>query len=133
MPPDWVSRYLAPTAGAGSSAVAGVVDLIDCEWVEAVGGPLARRLSGRVHRRRATPARPRRPTSGYGWTATSPSAGSAPLDRAEDIDLWTRLRAAGVAPRADADLVVGTSARTTGRVERGFAHALDVMYGAVDA
>ena len=131
VPPDWVSRYLAH-AGAGSSAVAGVVDLIDCEWVEAVGD------RWRADYRAEFTDDARHPhvhaaNLGVRLDRYLAVGGFRPLDRAEDIDLWTRLRAAGVAPRADADLVVGTSARTTGRVERGFAHALDVMYGAVDA
>ena len=53
--------------------------------------------------------------------------------RAEDIDLWQRLRRAGFSVRADSTSVVTTSARLDGRVSGGFATALASAYRPVTA
>lgn len=119
--PDWVRRHL-DHHDRGAVAVAGVVDLLHDgdpdlrrRWAEDYGSTLhpdgshphvhAANLSVRLDRLRAV--------GGFGSAA-----------RAEDIDLWRRMRAAGEAPVHDSSIVVRTSARLTGRVEHGFATAI---------
>lgn len=119
--PDWVRRHL-DHHDRGAVAVAGIVDLLDDgdpdlrrRWAEDYGSTLhadgshphvhAANLSVRLDRLRAV--------GGFGSAA-----------RAEDIDLWRRLRAVGETPVHDSSIVVWTSARLTGRVERGFATAI---------
>lgn len=124
---DWVGRYLVH-AGNGAVAVAGVVGLIDDEdgrrvgraWWDDYGATIA---SDRSH--------PHVHAANLGVRLDTYRAvgGFSDLERAEDIDLWRRIREAGHETVADADLVVDTSARLSGRVEVGFAAALQRLYG----
>lgn len=123
---DWVRRYLAH-AEAGAVAVAGVVGLIDDEdgrrvgraWWDDYGATIA---SDRTH------PHVHAANLGVRLDIYREVGGFGDLERAEDIDLWRRIRAAGHRTVADADLVVDTSARLSGRVEVGFAAALQRLY-----
>lgn len=129
VPADWIERYLEH-ARAGALAVAGVVDLIDDadaagfvdRWRTDYGATLG--ADGRHPHVHAANLAVRLDAyllvDGFGDVA-----------RAEDIDLWRRLRDVGVEPVADTSIVVATSGRREGRVERGFAHALALAYPTV--
>lgn len=129
VPADWVSRHLAH-ADRGALAVAGVVTLADDDD----GRRIRRRWSsdyeatfaddgGHPHVHAAN--------LGIRLDVHMGVGGFAPIDRIEDIDLWTRLRAVGVEPVADSSIMVSTSARPIGRVAGGFAAALSRLYGTV--
>ena len=123
---DWIARHLVH-ARAGHTAVAGTVDLFDDEegrrirpaWIVEYGASItSERTHSHVHAANL----------GVRLDAFLDVGGFGDRERAEDIDLWTRLRAAGHRPVADADIVVATSARPIGRVELGFAGALRRLY-----
>lgn len=122
VPVDWVSRHLAHARG-GTVAVAGVVDLRDDADARAVRSlwendylPTLRVDGSHPHVHAAN--------LGVRLDAYLAVGGFRDVARAEDIDLWRRLRADGHVPVADGDVVVATSARLRGRVEAGFAGAL---------
>ena len=122
VPADWVRRHL-DHAARGALAVAGVVSLIDdpdgrraaATWERDYGATLIA-ADGHPHVHAAN--------LGLRLDVYDAIGGFADLDRAEDIDLWRRLRAAGIRPVADAATSVATSARLDGRVALGFAAAL---------
>ena len=130
VPRSWVRRHL-DHAEAGELAVAGVVSLVD---------------DGDGRRIRSAWERDYRPTIdpdgthpyvhsanlGFRLDAYLAVGGFPLVDREEDVDLWRRLRRAGVRPVADAGISVATSARADGRVPKGFAHALNGLYGRSD-
>ncbi|MEZ5258239.1 MAG: hypothetical protein R2705_15435 [Ilumatobacteraceae bacterium] len=126
VPCDWIARYLAH-ARRGALAVAGVVDVVDDEetgsfverWRADYGATL--RPDGRHPHVHAA-------NLGVRFDAYTAVDGFRPVPRAEDIDLWRRLRALGIEPVADASIVVATSGRRSGRVGEGFAHALALAY-----
>ena len=124
---DWVECYLAH-AELGALAVAGVVELINDDdgrrigaaWWDDYGATIAPdRTHPHVHAANL----------GVRLDVYRAAGGFADLARAEDIDLWRRIREMGHEPVADADLVVATSARLSGRVDVGFAAALGRLYG----
>ena len=126
VPVDWIARHLAH-ARRGEVAVAGTVDLLDdhdgrrirSAWSADYGATItAERTHPHVHAANL----------GVRLDVFSQVGGFGDDERAEDLDLWRRLRAAGHVPVADADIVVGTSARPFGRVELGFAGALRRLY-----
>jgi hypothetical protein len=126
VPIDWIERYLQH-AERGAVAVAGVVDLIDDHdaagfvdrWRSDYGATLGD--DGRHPHVHAA-------NLGVRLDAYVRVGGFGDLARAEDIDLWRRLRSIGVEPVADASIVVWTSGRRHGRVAQGFAHALALAY-----
>jgi glycosyltransferase involved in cell wall biosynthesis len=128
VPSDWVARYLAH-AQRGAVAVAGVVSLragadadrVGAAWWADYGPTLA--VDGTHPHVHAA-------NMGVRADVLQAAGGMPAVGRAEDQVLWRRLRAAGVAPVADARLVVATSARLQARVPRGFAHALRELDGA---
>ena len=128
VPPDWIRRHL-DHAARGALAVAGVVTLTDdldgrraaASWAIDYA-PTVSASAGHPHVHAAN--------LGIRLDVYDAIGGFHDLDRAEDIDLWRRVRAAGVAPVADATLAVSTSARLDGRVELGFASALRRLTGA---
>jgi glycosyltransferase involved in cell wall biosynthesis len=126
VPVDWIERYLEH-ARLGEIAVAGVVDLIDDSdavafgdrWRADYGATLE--VDGRHPHVHAA-------NLGLRLDVYTLVGGFGAVERAEDIDLWRRLRSAGVEPLADSSIVVATSGRRQGRVEEGFAHALALAY-----
>lgn len=126
VPPDWIDRHLRHAAG-GAVAVAGVVDLIDDvttddfieSWRADYGATLA--VDGtHPHVHAANLA--------IRLDVYRRAGGFAAVERADDIDLWRRVRATGVDPIADAGSIVLTSGRRRGRVAAGFAGALATLY-----
>lgn len=120
VPRDWL-QTIRSHAERGAVAIAGVVDLLpdasralrdawEVEYRQNFGS------EGHPHVHAANLA--------VRMDVYDAVGGFAPLDRAEDIDLWRRLRDGGHRPVADRTLVVATSGRTVGRVAAGFAHAL---------
>lgn len=127
VPHDWVARFLTHAAH-GAVAVAGVVELIDDEDGRRVG-PAWRTDYGATISADGSHPHVHAANLGVRMDVYTEAGGFAGLERAEDIDLWRRIRAIGHAPVADAGLVVATSARLAGRVEVGFASALQRLYG----
>lgn len=125
--PDWVARYLRHHE-RGEVAVAGIVGLLDdCDgrrighrWRADYGSTLAPD-GGHPHVHAAN--------LGVRLDVLDQAGGFGNSERIEDIELWDRVRALGIVPRADANIVVGTSARLDGRVRLGFAAALERIYG----
>lgn len=124
---DWVERFLTH-ARRGATAVAGVVELIDDDDGRRVGDAWWGDYGATIEPDRSHP-HVHAANLGIRFDVYRAVGGFADLERAEDIDLWRRLRAAGHEPVADGDLVVATSARLEGRVEVGFAAALQRLYG----
>lgn len=125
---DWILRHLAHAAD-GALAVAGIVDLIDDEdasdflgrWRSDYGATLDGSGSHpHVHAANL----------GVRLDVLVRAGGFGELERAEDLDLWRRIRAIGIEPVADTGIVVETSGRRLGRVAAGFAHALASLYPA---
>ena len=121
---DWIRRH-RDHHRRGAVAVAGIVDLIDdgdgrrvrTRWAPAYASTL--RSDGthpHVHAANLS----------IHLGALRSVGGFGSAERAEDIELWQRVRAAGLEPVADATIVVDTSARLQGRVSGGFAAALGV-------
>lgn len=121
VPADWICRY-AVHARAAHLAVAGVVDLIEDEDAAAVqprwSSDYRSTFEGMDH--------PHAHACNLGLRVDlyRRVGGFKSLPRAEDIDLWRRVRALGVPTSADADLRVWTSARTDARCAGGFGAAL---------
>ncbi len=119
---DWIHRHRTHHR-RGAVAVAGIVDLVDDvhaplvreRWAPAYAGTL--RADGTHPHVHAANLSVRLGT-------LRDAGGFGSCERAEDIDLWRRLRAAGVTPVADVSITVDTSARLQGRVTAGFAAAL---------
>jgi glycosyltransferase involved in cell wall biosynthesis len=128
---DWIARHL-DHARRGAPAVSGIVDLIDSadvtqfrpRWQADYGATIAP-----DHRHPYAHAT----NLGVRLDAYREVGGFHDLTGAEDADLWRRLRAAGLAPVADAQIVVDTSGRRRGRVAAGFAHALATLYPVPEA
>ncbi len=124
--PDWIGRHLQHAA-QGAPAVSGIVDLIDDgtyatlrdRWRADYREPI-----GRDHRHPYSHAT----NLGIRLDAYRAVGGFRDLSGEEDADLWRRLRAVGMEPRADARIVVDTSARRRNRVPEGFALALATLY-----
>ncbi|MEO6652475.1 MAG: glycosyltransferase [Ilumatobacteraceae bacterium] len=124
---DWVVRILAH-AGQGAIAVAGVVELIDDDDGRRIGDAWWRDYGTTIHADRTHP-HVHAANLGVRLDVYDAAGGFGDVERAEDIDLWRRIRDRGHEPVADADLIVATSARVAGRVEIGFAAALQRLYG----
>lgn len=125
VPPTWIQAYLAHHE-RGSVAVAGIVDLLD---EDALWGERWRRDYGATVGADLAHPHVHAANLGIRFDVYDEVGGFTDLDRIEDIDLWRKVRAAGYVPVADGSIVVSTSARFTGRVEVGFAHALRRLYG----
>ncbi len=124
---DWVLGHLAH-ARRGAVAVAGIVSLIE----DADGHAVHPRWSveyGATLAADGTHPHVHAANLGVRLDVYTAVGGFRALSRAEDIDLWQRLRAAGHPVVADTGCVVATSARRSGRVAHGFAHALATLYG----
>ena len=127
VPSTWIADHLR-WYQRGATAVAGVVSLIadedgrriDRGWRVDYGATLA-----------ADGTHPHVHAANLSVRADCylAAGGFGQAARAEDIDLWVRLRAIGAEPVADNRLVVATSGRLVGRVAGGFARALDRLYG----
>lgn len=126
VPITWVESYLAHHR-RGEVAAAGIVDLIDDEGGRSIGERW-RRDYGATVAVDLTHPHVHGANLGVRLDVYDAVGGFGDLDRIEDIDLWRRVRGAGHVPVADAAIVVSTSARTTGRVDRGFAFALRQLY-----
>jgi glycosyltransferase involved in cell wall biosynthesis len=127
VPPSWVERYLAHAA-AGARAVAGIVALIPDADGRRIGARWRADYGARVDSSSSHPY-VHAANLGVRLDVLQAVGGFPAVEREEDADLWDRIRAAGIEPVADADLVVATSARMRARVPRGFAHALATLYG----
>lgn len=126
VPVTWVQSYLSHHR-RGEVAAAGIVDLIDDE-VGLLIGERWRRDYGATVAVDLTHPHVHAANLGVRLDVYEQVGGFGDLERAEDIDLWRRVRAAGHVPVADGSIVVSTSARMSGRVELGFAHALQRLY-----
>jgi glycosyltransferase involved in cell wall biosynthesis len=126
VPADWIERYIEH-ARRGELAVAGIVDLLDdadaAEFVDRWRSDYGATLGLAGHHPHVHAA-----NLGVRLDAYLLVGGFDALERAEDIDLWRRLRSAGIEPLADSSIVVRTSGRRHGRVREGFAHALALAY-----
>lgn len=127
VPPDWVERHLAHAA-RGAVAVAGIVTLIDDDDGRRIGRAWNAEYGATIAPDRTHP-HVHAANLGIRLDVYRHVGGFGDLERAEDIDLWTRVREAGHEPVADAAVVVATSARLDGRVSVGFAGALRRLYG----
>ncbi|CAN5213024.1 glycosyltransferase family 2 protein [soil metagenome] len=135
VPADWVRRYLVH-AEHGALAVAGVVTLrTDTDTDTDTGADLDRlRVAwwaayGPTLTADGTHPHVHAANMGVRLDVLQAVGGIPAVARGEDRELWRWLRAAGVVPIADAELVVATSARLRGRVPEGFAHALGRLGG----
>jgi len=122
VPPYWLARQLAHAA-RGAQAVIGTVRVTD--WAEHPPG-LAERFARSY---RAEHGHRHLHGANLGFVAEEYLAvgGFAELDSDEDVDLVTRLEAAGSALVWAADLAVVTSARPVGRAPAGFAGYLSTL------
>ncbi|MGF1596998.1 MAG: glycosyltransferase [Acidimicrobiales bacterium] len=130
VPPSWIGRQLVH-AEAGAPAVAGVVSLLDDADGRRIGSAWQRDY-GPTIAPDGTHPHVHGANLGFRLDAYLAVGGFRRIDHAEDTELWRMLRAAGLAPVADAAITVATSARLVGRARHGFAHTLDRRYGTAE-
>lgn len=127
VPKEWISDHVV-RLDSGDDAVAGIVDLE--RSAESDGFYERWRHDYSEHfRRDGSHPHVHCANLAVRLSCLNAAGGFGHHERAEDIDLWRRLEATpNIRLRSDHASLVTTSARSDGRVDGGFATALNVLY-----